>query len=710
MRTYRKIFTFLVFVIIVIFAFVVRLEAVNNLPIDYDEDDYLLAGQELSIAFKGDYHLFLDLNYRPEHPQLAKILFGAILAPLPVVAPIPDRPSTAPPALSLPQPHLTIVRMTNSILNVINVALIAIINPVAGFFLAIHTYTIKYSSQVMLEALPMLTATLTVLFYKKSNGNSTKWLILTGAMLGLTAAAKYIYAVVGIAVVFDLLLKNIRSENRQIGQFFKNLGILIISGTILFFATQPYLWVEPIQRLWYSITFHGGYAQSQTVQNSNFPIWQPFTWLFTSVPWHPSIFYISLDLLIAFFALVGLKSLYTQHSPFFWWLTFGLGFLIIWPTKWPQYILVVSAPVCLSAGLGFQYTVRSIYTNFRQMRIKSPVTQQTRKKTLRSLIWLLPGTLVIATIAIYPLIFQGAMSLTDFSAGSIRDGLNGGVWREVWLGITGQVEPVPVRLFSFNPSREVNYSGFNLLLDAFFSFEGGSLLVFELIWSSLTVFFQTALGVVIAIILSRKWIRFRNFWLVLFILPWAIPEFIGALMWLQFFHPNFGWFVLAQNSFFQRVDLPFITTPIVPAWQNNPTMALLYLLIPAIWYGFPFMMVAAVASLKAIPFEVDEAAAIDGAVGWLKFQFITWPMLMPLIVPAMIIRLIFSFNQFYLFLMFETPFPVTSLAATSYYIFSDGGAYALSAAINIMALIFLVFGILLFNRWTRAAQGVTYAG
>ena len=64
-----------------------------------------------------------------------------------------------------------------------------------------------------------------------------------------------------------------------------------------------------------------------------------------------------------------------------------------------------------------------------------------------------------------PVIYQSAISLTDFRSVAIRDGLTGGVWREVWLGLTGQVEPVLAQGFgqSFSRDKEVHYAGLSQL-------------------------------------------------------------------------------------------------------------------------------------------------------------------------------------------------------------------------------------------------------
>src|SRR5512146_973099 len=84
-------------------AFGLRTFASNTLSIDYDEDDYLRAGQEFAHLIRtSDWRGFLETNYRPEHPQLAKIMFGLSILNLPEEALIADVPITAGPARILP--------------------------------------------------------------------------------------------------------------------------------------------------------------------------------------------------------------------------------------------------------------------------------------------------------------------------------------------------------------------------------------------------------------------------------------------------------------------------------------------------------------------------------------------------------------------------------------------------------------------------------
>jgi hypothetical protein len=127
----------LLIVLAVVLALGLRLRAVELLPIDYDEDDYLRAGQQFATAIQqGDWRAFTELNYRTEHPPLSKIAYGVAIAPLNPAPEIPDRPTTAQPARTLPQPHLLFARLTAALFGVLTVFALALVDPLAGILLA----------------------------------------------------------------------------------------------------------------------------------------------------------------------------------------------------------------------------------------------------------------------------------------------------------------------------------------------------------------------------------------------------------------------------------------------------------------------------------------------------------------------------------------------------------------------------------------------
>lgn len=708
-------------------ALALHVRAVERLPIDYDEDDYLAAAQRYAAALRiGDWQWIINYDYNYEHPPLTKLADAAAILPLPSAPLVPERPSTDAPAASLPEPQFHVVRFVSAAFGTLEVLALAILNPLAGFFLAIQTWQLKYTSQIMLEPLPALTSALAVLLYAKARASLPRlrasWLALSAVALGLTAASKYVYCIAGLAVLADWLWATApaRDEGRCIRarSLIRWLAPIFVWGAIaiaVFFLFDPRLWTDPFNRLKQSLQFHLDYAQSQHVRDAGFPFWQPFVWLSGSVPWHPGVFVLSIDLYISLLAVLGFRRLWRRKRVFALWLVAALAFLTWWTTKWPQYILILNAPLCLAAAEGFMASVgEPLAERWKRRRgaVRPAVpaararseTLAARWKELRlAMPWLLPGAVALSLLAVFPLIYQAAMALTDFNGVSIRDGIQGGVWRAVWQGLTGQAHAVPMDLLVSAPStaQKVHFAGPAVLLQLFGG-TGADVLFFNVLWMALTVGLQAAFGIGVALLLNRPGLRLASWWRSILILPWAIPEFVGAMFWLRLFEPQYGWIPEGMPH-----DIP------LPSYLSDKNFALIVLVIAATWYGFPLIMLAASAALKLVPLEVYDAAALDGAAGWTQFRHITWPLLLPLVVPAVIIRSVFAFNQFYLFYVMRPPFPLTTWATISFFFFNvigpSGGQFAVSAAINIFTVFILIGLILVFNRWTRAAEGVTYA-
>jgi len=709
---------------VAIIALATRLLAVNVLPIDFDEDDYLRAGQQYAAGLQaGDVGVFLRDNYRTEHPPLSKIVTGLGIAPLPAASEVPDRPTTAPPAESLPEPQFTVARTIQAAFGALTATALALLSPLAGFWLAIHTWSIKYTSQVMLESVPAFFALVAVLAYVAAGRAGPRGrrvgLVAAAVSFGLACDGKYLYGVAGVAIVADWLWRSRPPGLRKAAALARwiapPLGWLLLAF-IVFFAADPYLWPDPIGRLWASIAYHGGYATSEAVASTGWPSWQPLVWLMGSVPFHaPGTFLVAVDLPITILAVLGLRQLWERQRVFALWLVIAIGFLVVWPTKWPQYVLILTAPLSLSAGYGARLAlepvsrkVRGLMRGVRQLARPEAVPVRSARRGLRgglrdvgiALPWLWPGLAAFAVLALIPLLFELAMSVTDLRLNSLRDGINGGVVREAVGGLTGQIQAVPFDLRS--NAKTVQYVGGDLLG----AFQNGIWLggqtsavfaAFSLLWMVLSVGLQAALGITVATVLERPGVRFAGIWRILFILPWAVPEVVGAIAWRDILEPNQG--LLAQ----------LLGHPV--AWPNSPDVALLVLLIAATWMGWPLWMLVATAGLRTIPRSVSEAAALDGAGRLRLFRDVTLPLLLPLLGAAFVIRAIAAFNQFYLFYVFGPPDATTTLSTFSFFVFSStngAGLYAVSAAINVITLLALGIVVIWFLRWRSRAERVAF--
>mgnify|MGYP001388712828 FL=1 len=122
----------------------------------------------------------------------------------------------------------------------------------------------------------------------------------------------------------------------------------------------------------------------------------------------------------------------------------------------------------------------------------------------------------------------------------------------------------------------------------------------------------------------------------LLIIPWAIPQYIAALSWRGMFNQEYGAINIALVKYF---NLPAVE------WLSQPFEAFTACILTNIWLGFPFMMVIALGGLQSIPKELYEAARVDGASRFQQFKNITIPMLKPVMMPAIILGMIWTFNN-----------------------------------------------------------------
>ena len=712
----KRLLAALIAIVVAVAAFGIRLYAIDRLPVDFDEDDYLRAAQLMADGLRaGDIGILLRSNYRPEHPPLQKIAFALAVLPLGPHAEIPDAETSAAPSQSLPGDMVGAARISAAFFAAAQTGVLALANPLAAVAVAVNSYHVKYTSQVMLESLPSLTSVLCVLAYLAwARGGKRRWLWLglSAIALGLTAASKYLYCIAGLAVVADAISRAIsQSRGQPLRALARALAPLLGWGALallVFFAADPYLWPNPAGRLADSILYHSAYASGAEVQSANFPPWQPFVWLSGSVAWDRPAFLLSLDLFITLLALAGLARLWRQQRVYAWWLLIGLGFLLVWNTKWPQYILLISVPMAVAAGEGLRAVVIEPLRARRARGAAPPNAGEpaaTRRDLWRAAPWLLPGAIALTALAGFPLVYQGLMAMTDLNTLSLRDGITGGVLRAALNGIAGLEPASGFSLYRLGEPGEwrttvVNYTGLRLIGDVFAGVFSAQTW-FSIMWAGLSVTLSATLGTGVALILNRRGLRFAGVWRALFVIPWAIPEFLGAVAWAQLMDPDGGWLSLALGA-----PLPAL---------DGAAGTLLAQTLAGVWMGFPIVMLTATAALKLIPNEVYDGAAMDGATGAGLLRHITLPLVFPLLVPALIVRAVFAFNQFYLFMPFRGG---STLATLAYQLVQPrlgpgfgraGGLYAVSAAVDLFIVAALLIGVLALSRRTRAAEGVTYA-
>ncbi len=203
------------------------------------------------------------------------------------------------------------------------------------------------------------------------------------------------------------------------------------------------------------------------------------------------------------------------------------------------------------------------------------------------------------------------------------------------------------------------------------------------LYTLVTVLFKLALGLGLALLLNQRFAGYR-FWRSVLLLPYVVPTVLSAFAWWWILDPQFSfisWALVKAGLLQQNIN-----------FLGNATLARGSLMVANIWRGIPFFTVGYLAGLQAIPKELHEAAAIDGASTWQIFWRITWVLLLPLTTILTIFSAIFTFTDFQLIWTITRggPANATHLFVTlAYQRAIPGGALGEGAAIAGFTLPFL---------------------
>ena len=144
-------------------------------------------------------------------------------------------------------------------------------------------------------------------------------------------------------------------------------------------------------------------------------------------------------------------------------------------------------------------------------------------------------------------------------------------------------------------------------------------------------------GLAIALLLNRSFPGQRVA-RTLMLTPWVVPSFVVAVLWEFMWQRDAGIVNKVLVDYTGVVDER-------PTWLLGEN-SMWAIVLPSIWRGIPFAMLIFLAGLQAIPRDLHEAAALDGAGPWRRFRHITLPLLRPLIAIQLLFGVIYSAYQF----------------------------------------------------------------
>ena len=210
-----------------------------------------------------------------------------------------------------------------------------------------------------------------------------------------------------------------------------------------------------------------------------------------------------------------------------------------------------------------------------------------RKKESRTAAWMVgPAGILLVLFLLIPVILAFALAFTN------------------------------ARLISPRPAEFVGFENFtNLFSDSVFWASLRNTLYFALV----IVPVQAGFALVLALLVNAK-VRGTNFFRTMYFVPVVTSIVVISLLW-KFLYQLDG----LLNQVLVRVTFGHFT-PI--DWLNNPSTALPAIMLMSIWQAVGFHMIIWLAGLQTIPAELYEAGDLDGATGWKRFRYITWPSLL----------------------------------------------------------------------------------
>lgn len=229
-----------------------------------------------------------------------------------------------------------------------------------------------------------------------------------------------------------------------------------------------------------------------------------------------------------------------------------------------------------------------------------------RRGWLKSYVWSAPSLLLIFLMVVFPILYTGYISLTNMNV---------------------------YHWFDFTIVGLENY------FRALFVFDSGflSALLATILWTAVNMVLQLVFAFVLANLLNVKKLRFRKLYKTILMFPWAMPGYVGILLWKTgMFNTQFG----LLNQWMAKLGHQAVR------WLSSDVSAFICCTAVNLWLAMPFMIMIMDGALQSIDRSYYESARLDGAGALARARYITIPAMRPIIAPAVIITVFTTFKQF----------------------------------------------------------------
>ncbi|MFF4225704.1 carbohydrate ABC transporter permease [Streptomyces sp. L500] len=224
-------------------------------------------------------------------------------------------------------------------------------------------------------------------------------------------------------------------------------------------------------------------------------------------------------------------------------------------------------------------------------------------------LYLAPALVVLGGLLVYPVYELGLISFLEYTQAQVSGG-----------------EPT-------------NFQGLGNYRALFTDAQFGQVLLTTVVFAAACVVATLAVGCALAVLLTRIRALPRLALTLAALGAWATPAITGSTVWVFLFDPDFG----PVDKALSRLGLSGFDGY---AWTYDRYSAFALVLLEIVWCSFPFVMVTVYAGIRAIPGEVLEAAALDGASQWRIWRDVMAPMLRPVLVVVTIQSVIWDFKVF----------------------------------------------------------------
>lgn len=204
------------------------------------------------------------------------------------------------------------------------------------------------------------------------------------------------------------------------------------------------------------------------------------------------------------------------------------------------------------------------------------------------------------------------------------------------------------------------------------------------IFTIVTTFAKTALGLLIAILLTSG-IKSQNFHRAIIFLPAILSMLITGLIFKSILNPVTG----ILNVFLKEIGLGFLQQQ----WLTNPSIAFGSIMGVDIWKGVGYIMTIIMAGLQSIDKSYYEASSMDGANFWQNLWYVTLPLLIPSLTVSTVLNLLYGLKVFDSVYVLTNGGPgyVTEVLGTQVFKSFSLGTYGLGTAMNSLLFVFMVF-------------------